>query len=483
MDGAGRLDGPTRRAFLGSLGVLGLGVLAARSTPARAGIFDPGAGPATATMPTLATVGSRNGVLSVRLVAGPNRGTGSSLGYNGDSPGPTLLARPGDELRIHLVNRLDQPTNLHTHGLLVSPSGRSDNPFLRVEPGGEFHYRIRIPHDHPRGTYWYHPHHHGHVADQVGGGLLGALLIRGHDEPLVPDLTERLFVFSETDRGPDGAHLSPGHMSHMMGRRSGALRVNGALAPTVNVELGRAQRWRVVNACPSRTLLLSLVGHDMSRISVDGYDLPAARTDATAIPAGGRADFLVVPRTEGRFPLLCAQDVDTDDGPLSDLLGQEPSGLVAATVAVGRAVNGKASPAARFTPGTTSRSPSRPTVQRDLRLDMLMGDDGMQFAIDGRAFDPQRTDIRARRGSVEEWTVKNPGRMEHPFHLHGRPFTVLASSAGEQPFGVPQDVVTVPGDGWVRFRVDFEDYVGRSVYHCHVLDHSDAGMMGVLLVS
>ncbi|MDO8107630.1 multicopper oxidase domain-containing protein [Isoptericola sp. b441] len=81
--------------------------------------------------------------------------------YNGTVPGPTLRMRPGDRLRVHLANELDEPTNLHTHGLLVSRTDNGDNPFLRVAPGETFDYEITLPADHPPGLFWYHPHHHG----------------------------------------------------------------------------------------------------------------------------------------------------------------------------------------------------------------------------------------------------------------------------------------------------------------------------------
>ena len=88
-------------------------------------------------------------------------GTRYALTYNGISPGPTLRARPGDVINVTLRNELDEPTNLHTHGLHVSPEGTSDNVFIMIEPGQEFSYRYEIPSDHPSGTFWYHPHHHG----------------------------------------------------------------------------------------------------------------------------------------------------------------------------------------------------------------------------------------------------------------------------------------------------------------------------------
>src|SRR5215510_4162024 len=127
---------------------------------------------------------SRNGVLNITLeekiqpvnVGGQVRNVWV---YNGSFPGPTLKVFPGDRLLIKLKNSLAQETNLHTHGLHVSPSGNSDNPLLHVEPDTTFGYKIDIPQFHSGGLNWYHPHAHGDGTQQIFGGLAGALLIKG----------------------------------------------------------------------------------------------------------------------------------------------------------------------------------------------------------------------------------------------------------------------------------------------------------------
>src|SRR5450830_93782 len=128
---------------------------------------------------------STNGRLDVRLttaaatveIAGTQV---TALTYNGGLPGPTLHVRPGDRIRVSLRNNLAAPTNLHTHGLHVSPRGNSDNVFVMIQPGESFDYEYQLPDTHPPGVYWYHPHHHGLVADQVFGGLYGGIIV---DDP------------------------------------------------------------------------------------------------------------------------------------------------------------------------------------------------------------------------------------------------------------------------------------------------------------
>ena len=138
---------------------------------------------------------SQGGSLDVRLEAasGSHEVAGRkavTLGYNGGLPGPTLRVSPGDTLRIGLANHLEQPTNLHVHGLHVSPEGNGDNVFVVINPGDSFFYEYRLREDHLPGVNWYHPHHHGMVADQVFGGLYGAIIVEDIDPlPVSRDLS------------------------------------------------------------------------------------------------------------------------------------------------------------------------------------------------------------------------------------------------------------------------------------------------------
>jgi FtsP/CotA-like multicopper oxidase with cupredoxin domain len=121
---------------------------------------------------------------------------------------------------------------------------------------------------------------------------------------------------------------------------------------------------------------------------------------------------------------------------------------------------------------------------RELVFDVGMGGGrGMRFMIDGREFDPDRVDTEVRMGAVEEWVLRNPSPMDHPFHLHVWSFEVL--DAGDGPLQAPEwrDVINIPAGREVRIRVRFADFGGRTVYHCHILDHEDLGMMSVIVAS
>ena len=123
---------------------------------------------------------SVNGRLDVTLVASMATHEGAidgALAYNAGPVGPTLRVRPGDRVNLTLRNALNAPTNLHTHGLNVSPAGMGDDVFATVAPGDERSYVYEIPGDHHSGTFWYHPHRHGTVAAQVAAGLFGAIIV------------------------------------------------------------------------------------------------------------------------------------------------------------------------------------------------------------------------------------------------------------------------------------------------------------------
>ncbi|MFJ1735519.1 multicopper oxidase family protein [Streptomyces sp. NPDC088254] len=404
----------------------------------------------------------------------------SAWAFNGTCPGPTLRVRPGDLLRARLINHLDQPTNLHTHGLHVSPHGNGDNPFVTIEPGDSFDYAIAVPTDHPAGTFWYHPHHHGTVADQIFAGLVGALLVDGGPDPGLPVSDDLVLLVTDTTLDGAGRVAAADRMARMMGREGELVLVNGQHQPVITAATGAVQRWRVINGCVSRVLALRLEGHRLTQVARDGVFLPApADRDQAVLAPGNRADVIVRPTRSGRYALV-SEPYDRgslgmmDGGPSADgpvtLATLAASGTATASAALPARL-----PAPSIPPGNVSR-------RRQITFAIGMGGmgmGGMAFTIDGRTFDPERDDQTVALGTIEEWTVVNTSPMEHPFHLHAWPFHVLT---GAPAAGVRQDVVLVPARGSVRLRIPFTDYPGRSVYHCHVLDHEELGMMATVNV-
>ena len=134
----------------------------------------PGSASGLGTLSEPAAVASSGGQLALDL-----------LTYNGGLPGPTLRLRAGDTVSLTFANQLDAPTNLHTHGLVVSPEGNSDNVFVKIDPGATHDYLYKLGSDHPPGVFWYHPHHHGISAEQLFGGLYGAIIVEDEAEDAI----------------------------------------------------------------------------------------------------------------------------------------------------------------------------------------------------------------------------------------------------------------------------------------------------------
>src|SRR5664279_2547412 len=367
-----------RRALqLGGLGVAGIVVGSAGLAWAGTTRYDPVAGEnLTAPAILTSTTGNLTLTLEAAVGRGPLAGRGAtSLRYNGSVPGPTLHLRPGDHLGIDLVNHLDQPTNLHTHGLQVSPQGNSDNPFVMVSPGQTFRYDYLIPDNHPTGTFWYHPHHHGLAADQVYGGLYGAIVIGEPDPPQVG--ADRVLVISDITLDGAGAVPPATMMQRMAGREGDMVLVNGQSRPQLTAQPGARERWRIVNACAVRYLQLRLDGQDLRLL---GIDLPLGGqpqpVDEVLLAPGNRADLLVTTRTGTStlqtlpFDRGTAMGMGSGMGPQG--AGSGGSVIELATLTVAGAPVG-AAPALSPRPAVRDLRGAEVTTRRTLTLAMGMG--------------------------------------------------------------------------------------------------------------
>jgi FtsP/CotA-like multicopper oxidase with cupredoxin domain len=398
--------------------------------------------------------------------------------YNGSVPGPTFRVRPGDRLQVRLINRIDAPTNLHTHGLHVSPEGNSDNPFLSIGPGESFDYEFALPADHPPGTYWYHPHRHGLVADQIFAGLYGAIVI--DDDVAVT--RERLLIVSDISLRGDDTVRPPSRPEVMMGREGDLLMVNGQAQPEISMRPGERERWRIINACTSRYLRLALDGQQVHLLGTDIAHLPRPEpVEQVLLSPGNRADLLVTAQT-GTSEL---RTLGYDRGRMMGMMGGDalsgPALLATVRVEGAQVADGGPIPEREALPDLRDRAPVR---RRDVEFTMGMGRGmgmrGALFGFDGREFDHHRVDQQVNVDTVEEWTIHNSSPMDHPFHLHVWPVQVIEEHGQQVTEPTWRDVVNVPAGGRVTVRVAFDTFGGRTVYHCHILDHEDLGMMAVI---
>ena len=477
----------TRRRAL-QLGALGLGsTLAGGAGLVWAGTagFQPAGG---VLLSEPAAMRSKNGQLQVRLeasegtvrIAGKNA-TASS--YNGSLPGPTLYLRPGDRLQVTLANKLNDPTNLHVHGLHVSPEGNGDNMFIAVDPGRSFDYAYQLPPDHPPGVYWYHPHHHGNVADQLFAGLYGAIIVE-EPEP-VPVTRERILVISDISLDGNGRVRTVSVGERMIGREGELILVNGQAVPTLTARPGERERWRVINACASRYLQLRLDGQQLQLLGMDSgrFDTPRGVTEVLLAP-GNRADLLVT-TAQGTASLRA---LPVNRGSMMGMMAAAPSTATGSTALATLEVTGKKiAPLPPVPRQAVARDLRGQPVTRRRTLTFAMGmgmgggmGGGMAFTIDGKKFDAARVDQTVETGSIEEWTIVNSSPMDHPFHLHVWPTQLVEDNGRDLSAPTWQDVVNIPARGQIKILTAFDDFSGRTVYHCHILDHEDLGMMGVL---
>jgi len=416
--------------------------------------------------------------------------------YEGNIPGPTLRLKPGDRLRIRLTNDLPpnpdpvpvdmslphhfNTTNLHTHGLHVSPAGISDNIFRSMVPGQSHDIEIAIPADHPRGTYWYHPHHHGSADVQMTSGMCGALIIEGDfdDVAEIAAATERLLILNEVlfdYRGTIETYdtVWPEAVPRF-------LSVNGQREPVIRMRPGEVQRWRLIHAGHEDNLRLALEGHGFQAIAYDGIRRSAIDHLATLLIAPGqRADLLVQAGAAGSYALRAIpndQGYPSPVGPLARILVEGEPVQMKLPTALGRA------PLADI-------GDAEVTNKRRLTLSVEQPEfppaaNYQEFAyfICGQRFDPDRVDQRIPLGAVEEWTVVNEHDNDHIFHIHTNPFQMVAVNGKALATRDWYDTVVVPRNGSVTFRSRFLDFTGRFVLHCHMMNHEELGMMQVVEV-
>lgn len=414
--------------------------------------------------------------------------------YSGQIPGPRIEASPGDTVRIQFTNALPDPTNLHFHGLHIPPTGSGDDVFLQI-PSGESHaYEFQIPADHPGGVVYYHPHAHGTVAKQILGGLGGMIVVRGEVDD-IPEIraAQEQFVFlkdfSVTDNWQGRNAWQTGLMA---GREGGLITVNGEIAPPWTMPESGLMRLRLVNASNARFYRLVLEEHPLYLIGTDGYPLekPVELSELLLVP-GERADVLVQaqPGRSGEFGLM-------------DLPYERGGGMMGGGMMSGH--HGGGAGPETIQPLATLRydaksgtqlvaQPSRlvaiaplpPSTQyRSFSLNHGMAPgQGMVFLINGKAFDPDRIDTRVKLDSVEEWEVSNTGVMDHPFHLHVNPFQVVSRNGRSEKLLAWKDTALVKTGETLRLRVKFTDFPGKTVYHCHILDHEERAMMGIIEIA
>jgi len=410
--------------------------------------------------------------------------------YNGSLPGPTLHVYPGDRVEIDLINNLNESTNLHFHGLHVSPGNNSDgsasdNVLLEVDPDKTQHYTLNIPKDHPPGSDWYHSHMHRLSYGQVSAGLSGMFIVEGI-ERLLPEPLQNITTqtFSMRDFPFDQSYLTTHRGMHwptgISNTNTGTERniVNGEINPVVNITSGETQLWRFANIGPENELQVALPGHTFHVIAEDGSPVwEVWENDTLFLPSGKRFDVLVTATGNGTIPL---------NNTFAEPYGALNHNIIATVNIQGNQKDVEHVNNIIPTSLISTEDLNLENITNHRVLNFSSNDVDWEYKISNKTFDVNRIDQTVKLGTVEEWKLVNLDGVNttniHPFHIHVNDFQVI--SVNGKPYNARglQDTVIIPTGGEVVIRIPFKDFVGKTVYHCHLMFHGDFGMMGIVQI-
>jgi FtsP/CotA-like multicopper oxidase with cupredoxin domain len=477
-------------AFLCALAVIGVRRTHARTTP---------------------DLSAKNHTLSLTLHAGITSDGKDSFYFNGQPNAPTLRLSPGDQLKIRYINDLPSKpqekclitpcmdmTNLHFHGMTVSPDAPQDDVLdMMAMPGKSLSYTVQIPKDHPPGLYWYHTHPHGESYQQALDGMSGAIVIEGIESyyPALAGLPERILVVRGRSVGEDSESTELKKRVELSSDVCGGeaetpheiMTVNGSVRPQVEIAPGERQFWRIVNASADRYVDLQVEGQTFEIVAMDGMPIalhdPNDRTriaEHVMLPPAGRLEAIVTGPAAGTPQHLISHCVNT--GPDGD---PNPAMVLADIIP-------RSASAVNPTPNVSESSVTPEIKTVDVRAEeeapprfvVTFTEDKKGFYINGEKFAPDAAPmVHAKVGAYQHWKIVNATGELHPMHIHQVHF--LAYAENDKPIANPVwlDTVNVPYGGSVDVIMDFTDPVikGMTVFHCHLLNHEDKGMMAKIL--
>jgi suppressor of ftsI len=450
--------------------------------------------------------------VTLRAVNDPVTGL-AAFSFEGREIPPVLHARPGSVLQVTYENAMsnhsneicvDGPcmnmTNLHFHGLHVSPSSPQDDVIsMMAVPGTSLRYEVDIPQDQPPGLYWYHTHPHGESYQQSLDGMSGAIVIDGIERytPAVRSMRQQILVLRDAVlKKGDPASVAERRRVEASDAGCGSeaeelkrlFTVNGALRPAIEIRAGEKQFWRIVNASPDLYADLQLNGKTMQVIALDGMPLafhnPRRHAEIMThvlLAPGARVEAIVAGPGRGAHATLSSRCVTTgpdgDPNPamvLADLTdGSGPAQTPPLITAPGRPIHQRIALSALAT-----------LEQNKPDFSVVFTEDKQGFYINGQKYAPDsKPMLTVPIGAYHHWSVVNRTREVHPFHIHQVHFLAYASDGVTLHPAEWLDTINVAPGGTVEMIMDFTDPIirGMSVFHCHLLQHEDKGMMAKIL--
>ncbi|ARK24114.1 copper oxidase [Sporosarcina sp. P37] len=393
-----------------------------------------------------------------------------TYGYNGSFLGPMLRFEKGDKVKIRTINELDEETTFHWHGLEVA-ADVDGGPHDALKPGEEKVIEFVVSQE--AATLWFHPHPHGKTSEQVYNGLAGLIYIEDdnskslglpsvygeNDIPLI--LQDRKF--------DDKKQLNYSIAKNEDGTIGDTLLINGTLNPKLTVNKEKV-RLRLLNGSNARNFTFKLnTGDPFVQIATDGGLLnePVTLNEVTLTPSE-RAEIIV------DFSQVNTTDelalIDEEGAVLLPFEVSDQSGTVSR-------IPGEMND---FT--LTDEEMNLP-VTKKIELFGMMN----MVRINGKKFDPERIDFTQQQGVTEVWEIYNKpdmmGGMIHPFHIHGAQFKIISRNGEAPPENERgwKDSISVAPDETVKIAIQFK-HKGVYMFHCHILEHEDNGMMGQVKV-
>jgi FtsP/CotA-like multicopper oxidase with cupredoxin domain len=449
----------------------------------------------------------------LRAINDPETGK-AAFSFEGQEDPPVIRAAPGEDIRLTYMNEMstnshercvDEPcmnmTNLHFHGLHVSPNAPQDDVItMMAMPGQSLHYVVNIPLNQPPGLYWYHTHPHGESYRQALDGMSGAIVIDGMERyaPEVRYMRERILVLRDkVIEKNDPATSVLMHRVQMPATGCGTsteeperiFTVNRVVRPQIAIAPGERQFWRIVNASPDLYADLQVDTEQLEIVARDGMPIafhdPKHRSelaDHILVPPAGRVEAIVTgpqPGAQASLRTLCF-DTGPDGDPNPAMVLADMVDLAQPTHVISTA------PVDTRAPIYKPLSPKLITRVENSAADFVVTftEDKKGFYINGKkygAMDAPMTSVVI--GTYRHWRVVNDTQEVHPFHIHQVHFFVYAQNGERLTRPEWLDTVNVPVKGSVDLMMDFTDPIirGISLFHCHLLSHEDKGMMAQIL--
>jgi len=415
-----------------------------------------------------------------------------TIGINGAYLGPTLKMRAGESVQMNVTNNLGETSTLHWHGFHL-PARADGGPHQSIAEGETWSPQFTVKQR--ASMFWYHSHMVPRTGPQVYHGLAGLILVEDEqagglglpqdygvdDIPVV--LQDRRF-----DNSGSLEYASSMH-DRMMGMKGNTLLVNGVVNPYF-VARTDTLRLRFLNGSNSRMFTLGFSdGRRFHQIASDGGLLETPiETNAITLGPAERAE-IIVDVGDGR-PVMLRSTTPSfggmmGGGMMSMMMGEQSDFDVLQIRPDENRKRAIVLPETLTTLETPDPVAAVRTRKFTLGMGMMMG--GGEMTINGRSMDMNRIDEVARIGTQEIWTVENPTMLPHPFHIHDVQFRILDRNGSPPPPGEAglKDTVVVPPRARVNLLLRFADYTDPDrpyMYHCHNLEHEDAGMMGQFTV-